>query len=103
MSTGGSEAARAPIYCRDRPYQERSADMARHQMRVGIPESMKSQHLRQYAPKCGSPICAPGLGPPYRFLNDALGDDRQLLVLVLAQVCAADPRLQLRFRRCGSS
>ena len=85
LSTGDSEAARAPIYCRDRPYEERPADMARHQMRVGIPESMKSQHLRQYAPKGGSPIRAPGLGPPYRFLNDGLGDDWQLLVLVLAQ------------------
>ena len=51
MSTGVSEAARAPISCRDRPYQERPADIARRQMRVGIPESMKSQHVRQYAPK----------------------------------------------------
>ena len=42
VSTVGSEAARAPISCRDRPYQERPADMARLQMRVGIPESMKS-------------------------------------------------------------
>ena len=25
-----SEAARAPIYCRDRPYQERPTDIARH-------------------------------------------------------------------------
>jgi hypothetical protein len=42
VPTVGSEAARAPISCRDRPYQERPADMARFQMRVGIPESMKS-------------------------------------------------------------
>ena len=37
MPTVGSEAARAPISCRDRPYQERPADMARLQMRVRDP------------------------------------------------------------------
>ena len=63
----------------------RAADIARHQMRVGIPESMKSQHLRQYAPKCGSPICAPPPGSAHRLLNDALRHNWQLLVLVLAQ------------------
>lgn len=36
--------------------QERAADTARHQMRVGIPESVKSQHLRRYAPNSRSPI-----------------------------------------------
>jgi hypothetical protein len=30
-------------------------------------------------------ICAPRPGPPHRFLNDALGDNRQLFVLVLTQ------------------
>jgi hypothetical protein len=85
----------------------RAADMARHQMRVGIPESMKSQHVRQYAPRSGSlagarrqwlrcvsasnPVIRSWCGsvhrpgPPHRFLNDALGDNWQLLVLVLAQ------------------
>ena len=86
----------------------RAADIARHQMRVGIPESMKSQHPRQYARKGGAPItrnspaiadtceraepaalgvriCTPRPRPPYGFLNDAFGDDWQLLVLVLAQ------------------
>jgi hypothetical protein len=82
--------------------------MARLQMRVGIPESFEVVAPFTVQPedritypavavgvsrRLGEPeswtlvewINVPGPGAPHGFLHDGLGDDRQLLVLVLTQ------------------